>query len=308
MERLSIDFKGPIGNLNRNNYMLTVIDEYSRSPFAFPCSNINAETVIECLTQLFLLFGLCSCIHSDKGSAFMSKEFIAFLGGKGIAYSRTSVYNPRGNGQCEKYNVVIWSGVKLGLKSRNWPLSKWDVVLIDVLHSIRSLLCTATNTTPHERFLTFNRRSTLGTSVPSWLSSPGPVLLKRHVRTSKYDILVDEVELIQASPTRARVRLQNGREVTVSLRDVAPFGEKEILNDIGLQPLNNTELLPEENSNNSQSSSDKVLTDSSAENEPVNVSEQQVLRRSTRERRLQITLLMTMNTCANLKGGVNDVV
>ena len=245
MERLSIDFKGPIGNLNRNNYMLTVIDQYSRFPLAFPCSNINAETVIKCLTQLFSLFGLCSCIHSDRGSAFMSKEFIEFLRGKGIAYSRTSVYNPRGNGQCEKYNDIIWSGVKLALKSRNWPLSKWDVVLIDVLHSIRSLLCTATNTTPHERFLTFNRRSTLGTSVPSWLSSPGPVLLKRHVRTSKYDPLVDEVELIQAFPTHARVRLQNGREVTVSLRDVAPFGEKEVINDVGLQPSNNTELLPD---------------------------------------------------------------
>ena len=79
MERFSIDFKDPIGNLNCNNYMLTVIDEYSRFPFAFPCSNINAKTVIKCLTQLFSLFGLCLCIHSDRGSAFMSKEFIAFL-------------------------------------------------------------------------------------------------------------------------------------------------------------------------------------------------------------------------------------
>ena len=35
MERLSIGFKGLIGNLNRNNYMLTVIDEYSRFLFAF---------------------------------------------------------------------------------------------------------------------------------------------------------------------------------------------------------------------------------------------------------------------------------
>ena len=170
------------------------------------------------------------------------------------------------------------------------------------------MICTATNTTPHERFLTFNRRSTLGTSVPSWLSSPGPVLLKRHVRTSKYDPLVDEVKLIQASPTHARVRLQNGREVTVSLRDVAPFGEKEVLDDVGLQPSNNTELLPEENLNNSQSSYDKVVTDSSAENEPENISEQQVLRHSTRERRFLDRLIMTMNTCANLKGGVNDVV
>ena len=95
MERLSIDFKGPIGNLNRTNYMLSVIDEYSRFLFAFSCSNINAKTVIKCLTQLFLFFGLYSCIHSDRGSAFMSKEFIAFLRGKGIGYSRTFVYNPR---------------------------------------------------------------------------------------------------------------------------------------------------------------------------------------------------------------------
>ena len=81
------------------------------------------------------------------------------------------------------------------------------------------------------------------------------------------------------------MRLQNGREVTVSLRDVAPFGEKEVINDVGLQPSNNTELLPEENLNKSQSSSDKVVTDTSAENEPENIFEQQVLRRSTRERR-----------------------
>ena len=111
MERLSIDFKGPIGNLNRNNYMLTIIDKYSRFPFAFLCFNINAEIVIKCLTQLFSLFGLRSSVYSNRGSAFVSKEFMAFLRGKAIACSWTSLYNPRGNGQCEKYNDVIWSGV-----------------------------------------------------------------------------------------------------------------------------------------------------------------------------------------------------
>ena len=44
MKQLSNNFKSPIRNLNHNNYMLTVIDEYSRFPFAFPCSNINAKT------------------------------------------------------------------------------------------------------------------------------------------------------------------------------------------------------------------------------------------------------------------------
>ena len=60
--------------------------------------------------------------------------------------------------------------------------------------------------------------------------------------------------------------------------------EKEILDDIDLQPLNNNKLLPEENLNNSQSPSKEVMTDSLVENESVNVSEKQVLHHSTRER------------------------
>ena len=158
----------------------------------------------------------------------MSNDLLSYLRGKGIGVSKTSIYNPRRNGQREKYNNTIWSGVKLALKDRQLPTSKWDTVLPDVLHSIRSLLCTHTNVTPHERFLGFDRRSMLGISTPSWLSCPGPVSLKRHVRSSKYDPYVDEVELIHATPSYARARMQSGREATVSLRDIAPVGHKRV--------------------------------------------------------------------------------
>ena len=116
--------------------------------------------------------------------------------------------------------------MKLALKDRQLPTSKWDTVLPDVLHSIRSLLCTRTNVAPHEQFLGFDRRSMLGISTSSWLSCPGPVLLKRHVRSSKYDSHVEEVELIHATPSYACVRMQSGRDAIVSLRDIAPVGEK----------------------------------------------------------------------------------
>ena len=124
-----------------------------------------------------------------------------------------------------------------------------DLVLTDIFNSFRSLLCMSTNTSPHKRFLTFNRRSTLGTSIPSWLSSPKPVFLNRHVRTSKYNSLVDKIELIQVSSSHASVRLQNVWEVTVSLRSVTPFGGKEILDDVDLEPFNSNKQLFEENSN-----------------------------------------------------------
>ena len=117
-----------------------------------------------------------------------------------MSTSYTSLYNPQGNGQCKRYNAIIWTAVKLSLKTRNLPIEQWQVVLPDTLHSIRSLLCTAINTTPHERIFTFSRRSCLGLSTPTWLSLPGNILLKRHVRTSKQEPLVDEVKLMLYMP------------------------------------------------------------------------------------------------------------
>ncbi len=61
--------------------------------------------------------------------------------------------------------------------------------------------------------------------MPVWLTTPGPVLLKRHVRASKYDPLIEEADLIEANPNYAHVKLKSGVEKTVSLRDLAPSGE-----------------------------------------------------------------------------------
>ena len=101
----------------------------------------------------------------------------------------------------------------MSLKSKNLHTKYWQVVLPDVLHSIRSLLCTATSETPHERFFRFPRRSSSGASISTWMVEPGAVLLKCHVRRNKVDPLVDEVELLQANLHYAFARYPNGRDV-----------------------------------------------------------------------------------------------
>lgn len=53
------------------------------------------------------------------------------------------------------------------------------------MYAIRTVLCTATNATLHERFLSFQRRRSAGTSFPSWLSKPETVFLKQYVRYNK---------------------------------------------------------------------------------------------------------------------------
>ena len=221
MERLNIDFKGPLTSLSVNKYFLCVVDEFSRFPFCFPCRDVSADTVIGCLETLFALFGTCSYIHSDRGASFMSRRLKEYLLRKGVASSRTTPYHPQGNPQCERYNGIIWNAVRCALKSRKLPIEKWDSVLPEALDSIRSLLCTSTNETPHSRFFNFSRRSHQGRSLPVWLCKPGPVLLRKFVRNGKNDDLVQKVDLIEANPMYARIKYADGRESNVALRDLA---------------------------------------------------------------------------------------
>ena len=226
-ERLNMDFKGPLPSSNSNRFMLTIIDEYSRFPFAYACADTSAATVKRCLSSLFSIFGMPATIHTDRGTSFMSSELKLFLQTKGISSSRTTSYNPAGNGQVERLNGSLWKTITLALKSRNLSVDSWQTVLPDALHSIRSLLCTATNATPHERMFLYQRKSSSGSSLPSWLSSPGPVLLKRSVRHSKFEPLVDQVELVHSNPNYAQVRFPDGREDTVSVKQLAPVGDAE---------------------------------------------------------------------------------
>ena len=153
----------------------------------------------------------------------MSSELKSFLHTKGVPTSRSTPYHPSGNGQCERFVGTIWKTITLCLESRNLPINAWESVLPDALHSLRSLLCTATNCTPHERMFLYSRKSVSGTCLPTWLTTPGTVLLRKHVR-NKDDPLVEEVELLESNPLYAHIKYPNGKEDTVAIKDLALSG------------------------------------------------------------------------------------
>ena len=224
MERLSMDFKGPVKSVSGNYYLLIIVDEFSRFPFAFPCKNMTSSVVTQCLDKLFALCGTPSFVHTDNAAAaaFASTEFKTNLMKRGIASSKSSIYHPAGNGQAVRTVGTVGRAVQFALKTCQLPISHYETVLDNVLHSIRSLLCVATNFTSHERFFNFQRRSCSGKSLPTCISCPGKIFVRRFVRNSKSEPVVDEVELINVNPTYADVRYQSGRDATVSIRDLAP--------------------------------------------------------------------------------------
>lgn len=228
-ERLSVDFIGPLPSSTRNRYILTVVDEYSRYPFAFPCSDMSAEIVAKHLFELFSMFGAPGSIHSDRGTQFESKALRQFLARNGVMKTRTTPYHPEGNAQCERVNGTILRTVNLALKNEGLSKLQWESVLPRALASIRALLCTATNMTPHDRLFKFQRSSAYGTVIPEFLQHPGAQILhKLHVR-SKNDPLVEQVTLLDTiSPYFARVEYKDGRTDTVSTRHLAPSGQEPV--------------------------------------------------------------------------------
>ena len=139
---------------------------------------------------------------------------------------------------------LVWKTIELALADKKLEKNQWEVVLPEALHSLRTLLCTATNKTPHERFLSFPRRSATGHSLPSWLTDNQKVLMKRHARRSKFEPYCDEVDLVSVNPTHAQVKLPCGREMTVSLRDLAPLPQKGIDPPEVATPIDNVPFKP----------------------------------------------------------------
>ena len=233
-ERLSIDFVGPKPT-TRSGYtcFLTVVDEFSSFPFAIPMKDAKTSNVITALTNIFTLFGPPLSIHSDRGAQFESHEFNLFLGRWNVRKSRTTPYNPAGNGQCERTNGTIWRTVKLRLKQLNKSLDQWDEELNMALMNIRTLACrTINNESPHNRLFAFTRRTALKNGdlqdhyladVPEWMSPASPVYVKNFVRNRKDDPLVKEARIVKViSPQHALVSYpQTNRVDTVATKYIA---------------------------------------------------------------------------------------
>ncbi len=72
-------------------------------------------------------------------------------------------------------------------------------------------------------------------------------MLRRFVRHSKNDPLVDEVDLTDITPSYAHIRHQDGRESTLSLKDLSPCPTtppvaladvSSPIDEIGTEPIN----------------------------------------------------------------------
>jgi transposase InsO family protein len=102
-------------------YILMVIDYFSRFIWAFPCTTDNSEEVCRSLGWLWSIIGTPVAVYSDEGTHFSSTQIQSFFAQKGVLWIPAPVAAKKATGIVEKANDVFQRVLKKSKKSRQ----KW---------------------------------------------------------------------------------------------------------------------------------------------------------------------------------------
>ena len=124
-DKVKIDFYGPLPS---GQYILVVIDCYSRFPEIEILTAISAQKVIPKLDCIFARHGIPSHLTSDNGPPFQSDEFRRYMSAMGISHTTSTPLWPQGNAEAEAFMKPLGKAIKTAhLENRPWQqeLSKF---------------------------------------------------------------------------------------------------------------------------------------------------------------------------------------
>ena len=148
LDRLSTDIMGPLPTSNRGNkYVLVVTDHFTRWVEIFAVPDQTAVTCAEkILDEVIARFGCPHDMHSDQGRNYVSQIFVDLCRMLEIRKTRSSPYNPRCNGQVERFNRTLIRMIKAYMKGQQ---RDWDKHLGCLAGAYRASVHETTGFTPN---------------------------------------------------------------------------------------------------------------------------------------------------------------
>lgn len=153
---IAIDFLGPLPS---GDYLLVIVDYFSRYKEIEILRKITASETSERLERIFVRLGYPQTITLDNGRQFVSTEFEEYCKRRGIHLNKTTPYWPQENGLVERQNRSLVKRLKISQAlKRDW---KHDLLTYLVMYY--STPHSTTGKTPSE--LMFGRN--IRTKIPS---------------------------------------------------------------------------------------------------------------------------------------------
>jgi transposase InsO family protein len=145
-------------------HILVMVDKFTKWIEVKPISKSDGHTSVKFLKDIILRYGYPPSIITNNGSNFAKGPFDRFCEKNGIRLDVASVAHPQANGQVERSNGLVLSGIKPWLIE---PLEKspgcWLDELPIVLWSLKTTTNHSTGYTPF--FLVYGAETVLPTDI-----------------------------------------------------------------------------------------------------------------------------------------------
>ena len=132
-----------------NNYVLVIVDIYSRYTLLRPIPDKTALTIAMTLIQVFADLGFPKIIQNDRGTEFVNEVVKHLLDNCGIDLRLLTPYNPKGNGVCE---TKVKAMKNIIIKRLHGKKDDWDLFLPAAQLSINNKIAKLHNSRPFALF------------------------------------------------------------------------------------------------------------------------------------------------------------
>jgi transposase InsO family protein len=145
-----LDMVGPFKTARGGmTHLLVAVDKFTKWIEARPIKKLDGPTAVNFIADITVRYGVPNSIITDNGTNFAKGALARYASQTGIRLDVASVAHPQSNGQAERANGLILSGIKPRLVA---PLEKapgaWIDELPAVLWSLRTTPNRSTGFTP----------------------------------------------------------------------------------------------------------------------------------------------------------------